>query len=187
MSADVSVPKENAIHPDTTESETPVENFRPIKVIVVGAGFSGILLGIRLPQRIRNIDLTIYEKNDGIGGTWWENRYPGCACDVPCKSFCYLFGVTWDLCDIMFAKLTCSAAHSYQYSFEPNPLWSSYYSPAAEICDYLTTVAKKYSADRFIRCGHRVTKCDWNEATGRWSIVLPFEHEGYNSLITASR
>lgn len=63
--------------------DAPVENFRPMKVIIIGAGFSGIYCGIRIPQRLRNIDLTIYEKNEGIGGTWFENRYPGCACDVP--------------------------------------------------------------------------------------------------------
>lgn len=55
--------------------DAPVENFRPLKVIVIGAGFSGIYCGVRIPQRLRNVELTIYDKNDGIGGTWWENRY----------------------------------------------------------------------------------------------------------------
>ena len=54
--------------------DRPVENLRPLKVIVIGAGYSGIYCGIRIPERLRNVDLTIYEKNDGIGGTWWENR-----------------------------------------------------------------------------------------------------------------
>ena len=57
--------------------DSPVENFRGMKVIVIGAGFSGIYCGIRIPQRLKNIDLTIYEKNAGVGGTWWENTYPG--------------------------------------------------------------------------------------------------------------
>ena len=68
-----------------TCKDEPIENQRPLKVRIIGAGFSGVYLGIRIPQRLRNIDLKIYEKNDGIGGTWWENRYPGCACDIPCK------------------------------------------------------------------------------------------------------
>jgi len=68
-----------------TIKDEPIENLRPLKIRVIGAGYSGIYLGIRIPQRLRNIDLQIYEKNDGIGGTWWENRYPGCACDIPCK------------------------------------------------------------------------------------------------------
>lgn len=50
--------------------DRPIENQRPIKVIVIGAGYSGIYLGIRIPERIRNCELTIYDKNDGIGGTW---------------------------------------------------------------------------------------------------------------------
>lgn len=61
-----------------------VENFRPVKVIVIGAGYSGIYCGIRIPERLKNCELTIYDKNGGIGGTWFENRYPGCACDIPC-------------------------------------------------------------------------------------------------------
>ena len=63
--------------------DAPIENFRPLRVIVIGGGYSGIYLGIRIPEWLRNVDLTIYEKNDGLGGTWWENRYPGCACDIP--------------------------------------------------------------------------------------------------------
>lgn len=63
--------------------DEPVENFRPLKVVTIGAGFSGIYMGIRIPEKLRNIDLVIYDKNDGIGGTWLENRYPGCACDIP--------------------------------------------------------------------------------------------------------
>ena len=68
-----------------TNNESPIDHSRPMRVIVIGAGFSGIYLGIRLPERLRNIDLCIYEKNAGVGGTWWENRYPGCACDIPCS------------------------------------------------------------------------------------------------------
>lgn len=63
--------------------DEPIENQRPLTVRVIGAGYSGVYLGIRIPQRLRNVDLQIYEKNEGIGGTWWENRYPGCACDIP--------------------------------------------------------------------------------------------------------
>lgn len=68
-------------------NDTPIENQRPLKVRIIGAGYSGIYLGIRIPQRLRNVDLAIYEKNEAVGGTWFENRYPGCACDIPCKSF----------------------------------------------------------------------------------------------------
>jgi cation diffusion facilitator CzcD-associated flavoprotein CzcO len=60
--------------PPFTIKDEPVENLRRLKVRVIGAGYSGIYLGIRIPQRLRNIDLQIYEKNEGIGGTWYENR-----------------------------------------------------------------------------------------------------------------
>ena len=132
--------------PDFAMKETPVENFRSLKVIVIGAGFSGIYCGIRIPQRLRNVDLTIYEKNDGVGGTWYENRYPGCACDVP--------------------------AHSYQYSFEPNPHWSAFYAPAPEIRAYLEGVVQRYSAHRYIKCGHKVTMCEWDPEKSKWNVTV---------------
>lgn len=55
-------------------NDTPIENLRPLKVIVIGAGYSGIYCGIRIPEKLRNVELVIYEKNAGVGGTWWENR-----------------------------------------------------------------------------------------------------------------
>lgn len=78
--------KNNAKEEGFTLHDVPVENQRPIKVIVVGAGYSGIYHGIRIPERLRNCELVIYDKNAGVGGTWFENRYPGCACDIPCKT-----------------------------------------------------------------------------------------------------
>lgn len=56
--------------PQWTLHDSPVENQRPIKVIVIGAGYSGIYMGIRIPERMRNCELVIYEKNGGTGGTW---------------------------------------------------------------------------------------------------------------------
>jgi ribulose 1,5-bisphosphate synthetase/thiazole synthase len=55
-------------------NDTPIENLRKLRVIVIGAGYSGIYCGIRIPERLRNIELVIYEKNAGVGGTWYENR-----------------------------------------------------------------------------------------------------------------
>jgi len=60
-----------------------VDHARPIKVIVIGAGISGILAAIRFPRRIQNLDLVVYDKNSDVGGTWFENRYPGAACGKP--------------------------------------------------------------------------------------------------------
>lgn len=80
----------------------PIDAARPLKVVVIGAGFSGIAAGIRFLQHVPNVELTIYDKNEGPGGTWWSNRYPyvlyhmfpgkvalsnsvisGLACDIP--------------------------------------------------------------------------------------------------------
>ncbi|KUJ11162.1 flavin-binding monooxygenase [Mollisia scopiformis] len=129
-----------------TIKDEPVENLRPLKVRVIGAGYSGIYLGIRIPQRLRNVDLQIYEKNEGIGGTWWENRYPGCACDIP--------------------------SHSYQYSFDPNPNWSAFYAPAKEICAYLHGIADKYGVMRHVKLSHKITSCKWNDYTKKWELTV---------------
>lgn len=74
-----------------TLKDEPVENFRKLRVVVIGAGYSGIYCAIRIPERLRNVDLCVYEKNNGLGGTWFENRYVGCACDIPCMFCCAMF------------------------------------------------------------------------------------------------
>jgi hypothetical protein len=61
-------------------SERAVDQPRPLKVIYIGAGISGILAAIKFRQAVPDLDLTIYEKNPDLGGTWYENQYPGCAC-----------------------------------------------------------------------------------------------------------
>lgn len=66
-------------------AQTPIGAARPLKVIVIGAGISGILNAIKLPQQLEKLDLVIYEKNTELGGTWWENRYPGVACGMPAR------------------------------------------------------------------------------------------------------
>ncbi|KAF4551956.1 Flavin-binding monooxygenase-like protein 4 [Elsinoe fawcettii] len=124
--------------------DVDVENFRPVKVIVIGAGYSGIYCGIRIPERLKNCELVIYDKNAGVGGTWYENRYPGCACDIP--------------------------SHSYQYSFNPNPNWSALYAPAREIQQYLESTAKKFSVERFIKLQHEITSCHFNQEEGKWHV-----------------
>ena len=68
--------------------------------------------------------------------------------------------------------LNVRLAHSYQYSFQPNPNWSSLYAPAAEIQSYLQDVAQKYSADRFIKLRHEVRECRWDDKTAKWNITV---------------
>lgn len=61
-------------------SERSINEARPLKVIYIGAGVSGIIGAIEFMKRVPTLDLVIYEKNPEVGGTWFENRYPGCAC-----------------------------------------------------------------------------------------------------------
>lgn len=63
-------------------------------------------------------------------------------------------------------------AHSYQYSFEPNHSWSSLYAPAKEIQAYLERVAKKYSADRFIKLQHEIKACHWDDKLAKWNVTV---------------
>lgn len=66
--------------------DLPIDHARPIKVIVIGAGISGITAAIKLPQTIKNLELSIFEKNEDIGGVWFENKYPGIASGSFCKA-----------------------------------------------------------------------------------------------------
>ncbi len=81
--------------------ETTLGEARPTRIIAVGAGASGLNIARRIDQYMKNTELVIYEKNPEVGGTWYENRYPGCACDIQ--------------------------SHNYQFTWEPNPNWSSLY------------------------------------------------------------
>ncbi|KAI0763010.1 FAD/NAD(P)-binding domain-containing protein [Fomes fomentarius] len=129
-----------------TLGDFAIDEYRPIKVIVIGAGFSGILAGIRFPQKIPNVDLTIYEKSAGVGGTWFNNRYPGIACDVP--------------------------ACCYQFSFEDKRDWSSFYAPGHEIQAHLEEVVEKYKVMRYIKLKHEVVHAQYEETTGKWHVRI---------------
>lgn len=144
--------------------DTAVENFRKMRVIVVGAGYSGIYCGIRIPERIKNCELVIYEKNAGIGGTWYENRYPGCACVSRSEGrdgYEMAANIQQDI-----------PSHSYQFSFNPNPNWSALYAPSSEIQQYLEATAKKYSVDRFVKLQHEIVECRYDEAEGKWHVKV---------------
>lgn len=91
-----------------------------------------------------NKELQIYEKNDGVGGTWFENTYPGCACDVP--------------------------SHNYTYSFEPKSDFSGVLASFGEIKDYLETFADKYNLLHQIRTSQQVSKTSWDPQKGQWMV-----------------
>ncbi|RKL12923.1 putative sterigmatocystin biosynthesis monooxygenase stcW [Fusarium oxysporum] len=129
-------------------SEIPALTPRKLRVVCIGAGFSGIYMAIRLGAQsaLENLEFQCYEKNPSVGGTWFENRYPGCACDVP--------------------------SHVYCYTFEPNPRWSQYFSSSREIGKYLEDVHENYGCSRFIKLNHRVERAVWNENTSKWELTV---------------
>ncbi|RAH67444.1 flavin-containing monooxygenase [Aspergillus aculeatinus CBS 121060] len=119
------------------------------EVVVIGAGISGIQIAHDVTSRMKNIDLKIYDKNESAGGTWFENRYPGCACDVP--------------------------SHGYQYSWAPNPCWSTLYASAPEICAYLDSVIADHGLAKYIRLQQRCVSATWDERNSSW--ITTFKHE----------
>jgi cation diffusion facilitator CzcD-associated flavoprotein CzcO len=114
-----------------------------VKFAIVGSGFAGIGCGIRLKQEGQE-DFVILERADDVGGTWRDNTYPGCACDVP--------------------------SHLYSFSFEPNPNWSRTFSPQPEIWDYLRHCAKKYGIEPHLRFNQTVTEAAWDDDAEMWNI-----------------
>lgn len=112
-------------------------------VAVIGAGASGLCAAIRLRQA--GIACTVFEKNDEVGGTWYENRYPGCAVDTP--------------------------NHFYQFSFEPNDDWPHYFSRQPTILEYLKKCADKYRVRERIRFGCEVESATWDEGARSWTLV----------------
>jgi len=133
-----------------TSSPAPNSNASEITVdvLIVGAGFSGLCMGIKLLEAGMNSFLII-EKSADVGGTWWDNRYPGCACDIP--------------------------SHLYSFSFEPSPDWTRMYPGRQEIQDYLKRcVARHHLAPR-IRLNIRFQEALWDEAEGVWCVTT---HDG---------
>ncbi|MCK0165202.1 NAD(P)/FAD-dependent oxidoreductase [Marinobacter sp. S6332] len=119
-----------------------MNNKRQPSVLVIGAGATGILAGIKLPEAGIS-DVIIIEKADRVGGTWRENTYPGVACDIPSPHYCY--------------------------SFEPWP-WSSQCAQGGEIQEYLEHVAEKYNVLPMIRFGTTVVSTVYDEATATWTV-----------------
>ncbi|MCP2234948.1 flavin-containing monooxygenase [Prauserella halophila] len=113
-------------------------------VIIVGTGFSGMGMAIKLRQEERD-DFVVLEKADEVGGTWRDNTYPGCACDIQ--------------------------SHMYSYSFEQNPDWSRAFSGQPEIHEYLRSIARKYDLYRSIHFGQELTGARWDEETNRWHVT----------------
>ena len=112
-------------------------------VAVIGAGAGGIAIGVKLKRA--GYDFTIYEKSDGVGGTWRDNTYPGAACDVP--------------------------SHLYSYSFELNPWWSRTYATQPEILAYLERCTDRYGVRAHVRTGVAIEQARWDDASACWRLA----------------
>jgi cation diffusion facilitator CzcD-associated flavoprotein CzcO len=117
-----------------------VERFR---IVIIGAGFAGLGMAIRLKQSGID-DFVVLERAEDVGGTWRDNSYPGCAVDVQ--------------------------SHLYSFSFAPNPDWTHVYSPQAEIWAYIRKVSQQHDVLRHVRFGHEVIGGEWDESAGRWEV-----------------
>ena len=112
-------------------------------VVVIGCGESGLLAGIRLKEA--GIPFTIIEKNAGVGGTWWQNTYPGARVDV--------------------------GNHFYCYSFEPTDEWTHFFAEQPELQAYFQRVMDKYDIGRHVRWETEVTEAVWDEGTATWTVT----------------
>jgi cation diffusion facilitator CzcD-associated flavoprotein CzcO len=120
-----------------------VESSKPLTAIVIGTGFSG--LGMAVGLKKAGIDsFVILERAAAVGGTWRDNHYPGCACDVQ--------------------------SHLYSFSFEPNPEWTRRYARQPEIEAYLQKAANKYALMQHVRFGANVVEARFDEGAALWQV-----------------
>jgi len=114
-----------------------------VRVLIVGAGFSGLAMAVRLKQAGFD-EFVVLERGDDVGGTWRDNTYPGAACDVP--------------------------SHLYSFSFAPNPRWTRAFSPQREILDYLRDVARRYGIVPHLRLGTGAEALRWDDSERHWVV-----------------
>ncbi|UCC13806.1 MAG: NAD(P)/FAD-dependent oxidoreductase [Gammaproteobacteria bacterium] len=126
-----------------TNNAAMTPDISEVHTLIIGAGFGGLLTAIKLKEAGID-DFVILDKDEGVGGTWWANSYPGCACDVQ--------------------------SHLYSYSFEPNPDWSHMFGRQSEIRDYMRHCVAKYGLEQHIRLRCEVRRARYRDSDGRWQV-----------------
>jgi cation diffusion facilitator CzcD-associated flavoprotein CzcO len=115
-----------------------------VTFVIIGSGFSGLGAALRL-QQAGHHDLVILERAQDVGGTWRDNTYPGCRCDVQ--------------------------SNLYSYSFALKPDWSESFPSQPELWEYLRQVTARHGLARYLRFGHEVTSARWDEQAASWQIA----------------
>jgi 4-hydroxyacetophenone monooxygenase len=131
----------------------PAATREKFHVLVIGAGMSGLLQALRLKEA--GIPFTVVEKNDSVGGTWYENNYPGCRVDI--------------------------ANHFYSYSFEPYA-WSEYFSRRDELLAYFRSFVTRHGLEPYIRYNTEVTAARYDETQAVWDVELTSNVAGANRM-----
>src|ERR1700678_2194500 len=116
-----------------------------IGIAIVGSGFSGLGTAIALSNEGYADDLIILERRSSVGGTWYDNSYPGCRCDVP--------------------------SNLYFFSFAPNPHWTETFSAQPEIERYLQATARDYGVVDRIAFSTELLSASWDAAQARWLLT----------------
>ncbi|HEY9283328.1 MAG TPA: NAD(P)/FAD-dependent oxidoreductase, partial [Pyrinomonadaceae bacterium] len=129
------------------------------EIAIIGAGFGGLGAAIRLRQRGID-DFVIFERAADVGGTWRDNTYPGCACDVQ--------------------------SHLYSFSFAPNPDWTHSFSRQPEIWDYLRRCARDFGVLPRVRFNHDVRDAAWDESARRWRVETSHGSFTARALVVAA-
>jgi cation diffusion facilitator CzcD-associated flavoprotein CzcO len=113
------------------------------RIVIVGSGFAGLGMAIGL-KRAGIEDFVVLERADDLGGTWRDNTYPGCACDIP--------------------------SNLYSFSFAPNPHWTRFFAGQPEILAYLRECAERYGISPHLRYGHELLEARWDSPSDRWHL-----------------
>ncbi|MFJ2193952.1 flavin-containing monooxygenase [Kitasatospora sp. NPDC087861] len=132
---------------------------RHLKAAIIGAGISGLGTAIRLLQTGTD-DFLVFERAHDLGGTWRDNTYPGCACDVQ--------------------------AHLYSFSFARNPAWKSTFATQAEVHTYLKDTARRFGIEPHLRYGHELLDATWDQDHRHWRIHTTHGHYTAQVLITGT-
>ncbi|RKL20892.1 hypothetical protein BFJ72_g14985 [Fusarium proliferatum] len=128
--------------PKVVQKTKDVQVFHP--VVIIGAGCGGIGMACELKNKLGFEDVHIFERRSGVGGTWWSNRYPGVACDIP--------------------------AVFYSFSFRQNPNWTTFYPSGPEIRAYLNSVVDEYDLRPKISLNTEVRACEWDAHNQLWTL-----------------